>query len=83
MEDNIKMDLKDTGCQHVDWSHVIQDMVQWRGCLNTVMKQTRGISWIAEQLSASQEGLCSEHLFIYLVKILRAINLLAVCGNHS
>jgi hypothetical protein len=28
--DNIKMDLKETGCQCVNWIRMVQDVVQWR-----------------------------------------------------
>jgi hypothetical protein len=35
-EDNIKMDLKETGCERVEWIHAAQDRVQWRIHLNTV-----------------------------------------------
>jgi hypothetical protein len=29
-EDNIRMDLKKTGYEGVDWSHLAKDMDQWR-----------------------------------------------------
>jgi hypothetical protein len=28
--ENIKMDLKATGCESVDWSHVTGDMAEWQ-----------------------------------------------------
>jgi hypothetical protein len=30
MDDNIKMDIKETGCGDVDWIHLAQDEFQWR-----------------------------------------------------
>jgi hypothetical protein len=37
MEDNIKMDLKETECKVVDWFHMAQDKIQWQALLNMVM----------------------------------------------
>jgi hypothetical protein len=37
MEDNIRMDLTEIGWQHADWIHLVQDRVQWRAVVNTVM----------------------------------------------
>jgi hypothetical protein len=31
------MDLKETGCQDVDWIYVVQDTVQWQAVVNIVM----------------------------------------------
>jgi hypothetical protein len=36
-EDNIRMDLIETGWEVVNWMHVIQDRDQWRAHTNTVM----------------------------------------------
>jgi hypothetical protein len=36
-EDNIKMDLIETGFGDVDWIHLAQDRDKWRALLNTVM----------------------------------------------
>jgi hypothetical protein len=36
-EDNIKMDLRETGIDGVNWIRLAQDRVQWRACVNTVM----------------------------------------------
>jgi hypothetical protein len=36
-EDNIRMDLREMGCEFVDWIHLAQDKDQWRAVLNTVM----------------------------------------------
>jgi hypothetical protein len=65
-EDNYKMDLKGKGLVSLGWIHLAKNRVQWRALLNTVMKlrvhKRRGISLLAELLSASQEGLCSIEL---------------------
>jgi len=37
MEDNIKIDLKEIGCENLDWTHMAQDGVQWRAVVNTVV----------------------------------------------
>jgi hypothetical protein len=36
-EDNMKMDLRETGCGTMDWIDLVQDRDQWRALLNTVM----------------------------------------------
>jgi hypothetical protein len=36
-EDNIRMDLRKTGWEGVDWIHLAQDGYQWRAVMNTVM----------------------------------------------
>jgi hypothetical protein len=36
-EDNIKLDLKETGIDGVKWIRLAQDRVQWRVFVNTVM----------------------------------------------
>jgi hypothetical protein len=36
-EDNIRMDLRETGCEGVDWIRLAQDRDQWRAVVNTVM----------------------------------------------
>jgi hypothetical protein len=35
--DNIKMDLRETGWDGVDWIDLAQDRDQWRALVNTVM----------------------------------------------
>jgi hypothetical protein len=37
MEDNIKMDLRETGIDGTNWIRLAQDRVQWRAFVNTVM----------------------------------------------
>jgi ribosome biogenesis protein Nip4 len=36
-EDNIKMDLRETGFGDVNWIHLTQDRDRWRALVNTVM----------------------------------------------
>jgi hypothetical protein len=36
-EDNIKMDLRETGIDGANWIQLAQDRVQWRVFVNTVM----------------------------------------------
>jgi hypothetical protein len=36
-ENNIKMDLKHTGCEDVGWIHLNQDREKWQALVNMVM----------------------------------------------
>jgi hypothetical protein len=36
-EDNIRMDLRETGWEGVDWMHLAQDRDMWRALVNMVM----------------------------------------------
>jgi CRISPR/Cas system-associated protein Cas7 (RAMP superfamily) len=36
-EDNIKMDLREVGCESMDWIEVAQDRERWRALLTAVM----------------------------------------------
>jgi hypothetical protein len=36
-EDNIKMDLREIGIDGANWIQMVQDRVEWRACVNTVM----------------------------------------------
>jgi hypothetical protein len=35
--DNIKLDLKRTGCESVNWIHLAQDRDKWRDLVNSVI----------------------------------------------
>jgi hypothetical protein len=35
--DNIKMDLREIGCDDIDWIDLAQNRDQWRALVNTVM----------------------------------------------
>jgi hypothetical protein len=47
-EDNIRMDLRETGWEGVDWIHLPHNRDQWQAVVNTVMnlgfRKRRGIS---------------------------------------
>jgi hypothetical protein len=65
-EDNIKMDLHEVGWGGMDWTDLAQDRDRWQVLVNAVMnlqvhKMLR-IFGLAEDLLASQEGLCSMEL---------------------
>jgi hypothetical protein len=36
-EDEIRMDLRETGCGSADWIQLAQDRDRWRALVNTVM----------------------------------------------
>jgi hypothetical protein len=36
-KNNIKMGLKETGCEVIDWVYPAQDRIQWWAFVNTVM----------------------------------------------
>jgi len=36
-EDKIRIDLRETGCDGMDWIHLAQDRDQWGGHVNTEM----------------------------------------------
>jgi hypothetical protein len=36
-EDNIKMDLREIEIDEANWIQLVQDIVKWRACMNTVM----------------------------------------------
>jgi hypothetical protein len=37
-EDNIKVDLREIGIDGANWIQLARDRIQWRACVNTVMK---------------------------------------------
>ena len=61
--DNNRMDLQEVGCGYMDWIGLAQDRDKWRTLVSTVMnlrfREMRGISWLAANQLASQEGLCT------------------------
>jgi len=36
-EDNVRMDIRKTGSEVMDWIHLTQDMNQWQALMKTVM----------------------------------------------
>ena len=70
-EDNIKIDLREVG-----WGHGLDRSGSgWRAFVNDVMKslvpKMRWMSWVAQDMLTSQEGLCSmESVFIKDIRIL-------------
>jgi hypothetical protein len=51
---NIKIYLKEVGCEGANWSHLAHGINRWRALVNTVAKLRialrRGMSWSAELL---------------------------------
>ena len=62
-EDNIKMDLQEVRFEGMNWIDVAQERGRWRALVNAVMNirfpKMRGISCLADNWLASEEGLCS------------------------
>ena len=62
-EDNIEMDLQEKGCGCIEFIDVARDRDRWRelikALINFLFHKLRGISRLAENRLASEEGLCS------------------------
>lgn len=67
-ENNVKIDLKETWCDNVDWIHLGQVRDIWRDIVNTVMNfrfsKFRGVSRVIPELLASQQEICSMELLV-------------------
>jgi CRISPR/Cas system-associated protein Cas7 (RAMP superfamily) len=37
LEDNIKMDLQEVGCEGIDWIKLVQDRDRWQALVTAVM----------------------------------------------
>ena len=61
--DNIRMDLQEVGCGYMDWIGLVQARDRRRTPVSAVMNLrvpwNSGISWLAANQLASQEGLCT------------------------
>jgi hypothetical protein len=57
------MDFQEVGCGYVEWIRLTQDRDSWRTVVSAVMNfgfpKMRGISSLAANQLASQEGLCT------------------------
>ena len=66
------MDLREVGLGGVDWTDLAQERGRWRALVNTVINlrvtRVRGISSVAEDVLASQEGLCFMELVVDISK---------------
>jgi hypothetical protein len=64
--DNIKMDITDIGCNHMEWLNTARTgtsgKLLWTQLWTVVFYTVWGISRLAEVLLASQRGLCSMEL---------------------
>jgi hypothetical protein len=62
------MDLHEVGLEGLNWTDLAEDIDRWQAPLsaetNLRVYTMRGISWLAEEVLASQEGICSMDLEI-------------------
>jgi hypothetical protein len=72
-EDNIKVNVTKIWWEQVAWINLVHDTEEWRDAVNAVInfefQERRGISRLAERLSAFQEGLPSMELGVTLVLV--------------
>jgi hypothetical protein len=64
-ENNIKLDLQETGCEDISWINLAQDRDRWRAVVNAIMN-LRAVQNTLNLLTAFQERLYSlelEHEF--------------------
>jgi hypothetical protein len=65
LEDLVKVELKDIGCENVDWIQLVQDRAHWRALSNTLTTLWAlqgGIYCRNLLVLASQEAPCSVQL---------------------
>jgi hypothetical protein len=57
---DISIDLREAGCEVMDWTHLAQDWDQWLAPVNLAMPSLKrqGIYWLAEWLLLSEEEFC-------------------------
>jgi len=59
----MRIDLQEVECGYMDWIGLAQDRDRWRTLVSAVMNLrvpwNAGISWLAANQLASQEGLCT------------------------
>ena len=70
--DNMKMGLQEMRWVSIGWINLTQDRNRWRAFVNAVMEPSGpikcgGISWLSEDLLASQERVCSMESISLLV----------------
>jgi len=65
------MDLKEIGWESVDWIQLTHYMGQW---LAFGFYKRQGVSWLAEQLLVSQEGLCTMKLLSWKDVLQKILN---------
>jgi hypothetical protein len=86
-EDNIKMDLQQVGWGGMDWVTLAEDWNRWRAVAYAVMNlgfnKMRAISWLAEDLLASQEGLCSTQSVSYMYWTVMFVKCVVPCRGYS
>jgi hypothetical protein len=71
----------------VDWIHLDQDIDQWKALVNKewifASHKRQGISWQADWLLGSQEGLCSNFQIPFICRTLFALKTKGKCITFS